>query len=260
MQISSDYGAPIVKAFESCLRPVKGRPGFFTTYYCPANVLTIGWGHTNLGGVPPKITEGEVWSQAECDGAFVNDMRKFEGRINRTFAGVPLTQHEFDALVSFDFNTGGIDKSSIPAKIKSGRRNEVAETLSRWNKANGQVLAGLTRRRKSEGELFDGKIEAALRTANAVRGVAMPQRVDRPTPPAAEVAKRAGPEIATIGAGGGTGAAGKASQPASTVPVDAPRPESSPVATAALWIGAALLVAGVILLVRKYKIIDRDWA
>lgn len=98
-QISQDVGAQVVEAFESCPKSVPGRPGCFTTYYCPAHVLTIGWDHTNLGGVPPKISPGDVWSKADCDQAFSNDMHRFESWVTRTFAGVPLTQYEFDALV-----------------------------------------------------------------------------------------------------------------------------------------------------------------
>ncbi|TDT88083.1 hypothetical protein DFO45_4872 [Azorhizobium sp. AG788] len=56
-QTISRDGVDLVKAFESCLKPAPGRKGFFTTYLCPAGVLTIGWGHT---GLPP-----EKWSSVK---------------------------------------------------------------------------------------------------------------------------------------------------------------------------------------------------
>lgn len=257
MHISSEYGIPLVKAFEGCLKPIKGRPGYFGTYYCPAGVLTIGYGHTNLGGVPPTIDNSTIFSQEECDRVLAADMSRFEKRVFKILGGQVLNQSEIDALVSFDFNTGGLDRSSIPAKIKSGRREQVSETLARWNKAkvNGELteLAGLTRRRKAEGLLFDGRADEAMRVAGTQRAVShhegeiMPQRVERPKPPATEVAKRASAEIGTTIAGGTTHGAGHAA--------DYPG-----IAVTAMWIGAAIVAIGVIALIRKYKIIDADWA
>jgi len=273
MRMSLAVGVPIYKAFESCLRPVKDRPGFFTTYYCPANVLTMGWGHTNLSGVLP-FKAGDVWSQDQCDDACVADIGVSERRVSQTFAGIPLNQNEFDALVDFDANTGGITRSSIPAKIKAGRRAEVAGTLALWNKAKGQVLPGLTRRRKAEGLLFDGKVDEALKVAGAHRDmrVAMPQRVDRPTPPVSEVAKRAAPEIAV--ATGGTGGAVATSQtetakpaPTSTQTQQPAKPApsidaaSNEAANAVIFWGLVALAAiGVMLIVRKWFLVDRDYA
>src|SRR5262245_27531981 len=114
MQISQDVGLEIVKAFEGCHQAVRDRPGYFKPYRCPAGVLTQGFGHTNLGNIMPRVVEGVVWSQADCNAALTNDMRKFEQRVARIMAGVALTHYEFDALTSFDFNTGGLDRSSIP--------------------------------------------------------------------------------------------------------------------------------------------------
>lgn len=266
MQISHDYGLPIVKAFEGCLKPVPGRRGYFGPYYCPAGVLTQGWGHTNLGNIEPKVIEGVAWSQEQCDQALANDMVKFEHRVEKIMAGKLLDQNEFDALVSFDFNTGGLDRSSIPAKIKAGRRDQVAETLDRWNKANGQVLNGLVRRRKAEGLLFDGQKDEALRVAGAHKGTvlntgeAMPQRVDRPKPPTSEVMKRAGAEVATATAGA-TGAVGGAATKPGTLQPDRPDAKHQhKLAGAAVVVGIVVMFVGVVLLIRKYTKIDADWA
>lgn len=246
MKISTEYGLQIVKAFEGCLKP-DGK-GNYLPYICPAGELTQGWGHTNLGGIPPRVVKGVAWSQTQCDIALANDMVKFEARVNRIMAGVPLKQHEFDALVSMDFNTGGLDRSSIPAKIRAGRRSEVPETLARWNKADGRVLAGLTRRRKAEGELFAGKFDTALRTAGTTRGPGtegtMAQRVDKPTVPPAEVAKRSTAEVA-VAAGGGGAAATK---------------DNTGLGTAGIVIGAALILVAVGLVIRKWASMNADYA
>jgi lysozyme len=146
-------GLAIVKAFESCLAPVKSKPGFFTAYYDPVHVLTIGWGHTN--DHLPKFDAATVWSQAQCDAALAGDTK------------VPLAQHEFDALVSWSFNTGGPSHASVWKAINSGNKAAVPAALALWNKAGGAVLNGLTRRRKAEGLLFQGKIKEAYAVAQA---------------------------------------------------------------------------------------------
>lgn len=242
MRISAN-GTAIVKAFEGCLKPILGRPGMFKPYICPAGVLTIGWGHTNHH--PPKFTANAVWSQRQCDEVLDGDMQRFENRVKKILAGVVLRQHEFDALVSFDYNTGGLDRSSIPAKIRSGRRHQVRETLARWNKSKKRVLPGLVRRREAEADLFEGKIDEALRTAGAVRYLTkepMPQAVDRPKPPVSQAIKQTvGPGTA-VTVGGGTAAA----------------------ASFSLWpavlIGLAVLGVIAVLVIVKRKELDSEWA
>ncbi len=150
MKISPN-GLALVKAFESCLRPVKGRPGFFAAYLDPVNVLTIGWGHTNHH--EPKFNGSTVWSQEQCDAALAGDMATFEQHVSR-LARVPLAQHEFDALVSWSFNTGGPATASLWRLLNDGNKAAIPANLAQWNKAGGRVLNGLTRRRKAEAELF----------------------------------------------------------------------------------------------------------
>lgn len=157
-------GLAIVKAFESCLKPIKGRPGYFAAYYDPVNVLTIGWGHTNHH--EPKFDADTVWSQAQCDAVLAKDMKIFEDHVN-SLAKVPLTQNEFDALVSWSFNTGGPATASLWRQLNAGQKDAIPANLAQWNKAKGKVLNGLTRRRKAEGLLFAGRVSEALSVAQA---------------------------------------------------------------------------------------------
>lgn len=179
MKISAN-GIAIVKAFEGCHKAVKGRPGYFKAYYDPVGVLTIGWGHTNHH--EPKFDENTVWSQAECDRVKMKDMEIFERHVSR-MAKVPLTQNEFDALVSWAFNTGAPASATVWKLLNAGNKAGVPAAMAAWNKGtiNGQkvVLAGLVRRRKAEGELFAGKILTALATAGAKKPPSIPQ----PPPP-----------------------------------------------------------------------------
>lgn len=118
-------------------------------YYCPAGVLTIGYGTTK--GVRP----GMVISEAQGETLLQSDLRKFESAVER-LVKVPLTQSQFDALVSFVYNLGeGNFRSSTLLKvINQGRFDMVPDQMLRWNKAGGKVLNGLTKRRQTEATLF----------------------------------------------------------------------------------------------------------
>jgi len=144
-------GGNLVKHFEGLLE--KCGDGKYKPYKCPANVLTIGLGHTNHTG--RKFDASARWTYAECRDAFVEDMETFE-RAVRKHVRVPLTEHQFDALVSFTFNCGegALAKSTLLKRVNAGDHKGAAAEFHKWNKANGKVLAGLTRRRASESLLY----------------------------------------------------------------------------------------------------------
>src|SRR6185436_17343167 len=137
-------GGNLVKHFESCMKRVADDQ--FAVYKCPANVLTIGWGHTGHHG--RKFDASTRWTASECDEAFYEDMETFE-RAVRKHVRVPLTDYQFDALVSFTYNVGegALAKSTLLKHVNAGIFDLAALEFKRWNKANGKVLAGLTRRR-----------------------------------------------------------------------------------------------------------------
>jgi lysozyme len=248
----SDQGLAIVKAFEGCLKPVPGRAGHYKPYVCPGGVLTIGWGHTNHH--PPRFDRGTVWSAQECDEALRGDMATFEAHVRRRAPEVTI-QNRFDALVSWSYNTGGPASSAVWTYARAGDVAGTVERLARWNKGGGKVLAGLVRRRKSEGELFAGRIDQALRTAGAIRfatGQPMPQRSDRPRPPAREVARQVQREA-------GGAAAGTAIGTGSTQ-----IPQQDGGMGVGAWVGVAigaLIVAvAVFAAVRRGRAFIADWA
>jgi lysozyme len=158
----SQPGLDLVKAFESCMAVVKTRPGFFKAYTDPVGVLTIGWGHTNHH--LPRFDGNAIWSAAQCDDALSGDMVTFEAWVKR-LAKVDLKQNEFDALVSWSFNTGGPESASLWKKLNAAQKQAVPAELAKWNRGGGKVLAGLTRRRKAEGLMFAGQISEALKVA-----------------------------------------------------------------------------------------------
>jgi len=138
---------------------------FLHSYYDSVHVLTIGYGHTNIGNIPPYIAPGMQITKEEADQALSNDLAKFEARVMKIMAPVTLQQCEFDALVSFDFNTGDLLSSSIDDDIKSGHVQHAMSTLQLYNHAGGKVLAGLTRRRQAERLMFLGRVDEALKLA-----------------------------------------------------------------------------------------------
>jgi lysozyme len=165
-------GASLIKHFESCL---KLKDGYYTAYKCPANVLTIGWGHTHHHG--RKFDASSQWTREECDAAFMEDMEGFEAAVRR-LVKVPLVSYQYDALVSFTYNCGegNLAKSTLLKKVNASDFEGAALEFHKWNKANGKVLKGLVRRRASEALMFQGISDADYDG----KADPMPQAVDEP--------------------------------------------------------------------------------
>lgn len=124
-----------------------------STYRDSAGVLTIGVGHTALaGGMAPKPGGRITIEQAIA--LFAADLVKFERRVAASVKRA-LAQHEFDALVSFDFNTGEIDGGSVDEKIEANNLDAAMDTLQQYKKSGGVVLPGLVKRRARERAMFE---------------------------------------------------------------------------------------------------------
>jgi len=148
MKISS-CGLDLIRHFEGL---------YLTAYLCPARVWTIGYGHTGLTHKDGTVKYGRVITESEAVKLLAHDMQKFEERVNR-LVKVPLTQDEFDALVSFDFNTGALHRSTLLKKLNQGDKKGAAAEFAKWTRGGGKVLSGLVRRRKAERHLFEtGKL------------------------------------------------------------------------------------------------------
>lgn len=195
---ASPVGRAITQAFESCLKQVAGG---YTTYKCPAGVLTIGWGTTNSDVV---FAPGEVWSKQKCDQIFADSLAaKYEPAILKRFPNIVFTQNQFDALVGITYNCGpGCLDGSIGRAIRSGDFATVPKYMARWNKANGKTLAGLVRRRKAEGELWSGNVEAALRTAQTTAPGTTARTRETPKPTTRELARETPKTTAALAADG----------------------------------------------------------
>ena len=139
---TSDNGLRLIKNYES-LR--------LQAYRCPAGIVTLGYGHTRTARLGQTITEQPATALLR------QDIADAEKAVNRTAAVRPLTQNQFDALVSLVFNigTGNYDRSTIRAKVINNPTDPaIRAEFGKWVNAGGKRLEGLIRRRAAEADLY----------------------------------------------------------------------------------------------------------
>ena len=143
-------GIALIKRFEGCARR---RPdGQFEAYHDPgtgAEPWTIGWGATG-----PGIARGTVWTRQQCDARLEHDLARYAAQVEAVLDGCPTTQNQFDALVSFHYNTGAIATATLTRKHKAGDYAGAAREFDRWCNAGGRKMPGLVRRRAAESALY----------------------------------------------------------------------------------------------------------
>jgi len=113
---------------------------------------TIGYGSTG-----PGIVEGTVWTQAQADARFEQDLVEYADAVSREIGNAPTTQDQFDALVSFHYNTGAIEEATLTKKHKAGDYAGAAAEFGKWVKNDGRTMPGLVNRRAAERKLYEGK-------------------------------------------------------------------------------------------------------
>lgn len=146
----SPAGIALIKRFEGCasLRP----DGMVEAYPDPASggaPWTIGWGATG-----PGIGPGTVWTKDQCNHRLEQDIARHAEQVSQAIGAAPTAQAQFDALVSFHYNTGAIRSATLTARHIAGDFAGAAAEFQRWNRAGGRVLKGLTRRRLAEARLY----------------------------------------------------------------------------------------------------------
>jgi lysozyme len=137
-------GADLIKRWE----------GFsLTPYICPAEKLTVGWGHLISEADAVKYAGGITQEQATA--LFAHDVRIAEGGVTNLITA-PLTPNQFAALVSFTFNLGAgrLRASTLRRKLNAGDYDGAAREFDKWVFAGGRKLTGLIRRRAEEKRLF----------------------------------------------------------------------------------------------------------
>lgn len=138
MQLS-EKGLAFIANWEGCV---------LCAYNDCVGIKTIGYGHV--------VRPGEHFDRLTKDEALEllhKDVARFEDDVNGAVI-VPLTQNQFDALVSFDFNTGGLRKSTLLVKLNAGDYDGALREFPKWCNAGGKPNEGLLNRRKAEAGIF----------------------------------------------------------------------------------------------------------
>ena len=138
-----DAGLTLIKRFEGCrLKEYKPVP---TEKY-----WTIGWGHYG-----PDVREGQTITQMEADAMLLSDCQRFADAVDDP-ACCPLTArlnaNQRDALISFTYNCG---TGCLKTLCRGRTLAQICGAMALYEKSNGKPLAGLTRRRRAEQELFN---------------------------------------------------------------------------------------------------------
>lgn len=144
---ASQKGLDLIKRFEGLeLKP----------YKCPAGIPTIGYGNTYYpSGSKVKLTD-PVITKEKAEELLKFLLGSYEKSVD-SFCRDDISQNQFDALVSFAYNCGvnSLKSSTLLKKVNANPNDPTikAEFL-KWNKASGRVLAGLTKRRQAEADLY----------------------------------------------------------------------------------------------------------
>lgn len=135
----------LTREFEGCKLTAYPDPG------SGGDPWTIGWGATGSG-----IRKGVVWTQEQADARHVADLARFADGVNRVIGNAPTSDKQRGAMISLAYNIGlqNFSESTLLRLHKEGDYAGAAKQFARWNKASGNVMAGLTRRRAAEAAVY----------------------------------------------------------------------------------------------------------
>ena len=139
-------GADLIKEFEGCK---------LKAYQCSAKKWTIGYGNTFYEDSSP-VMPGHAISQEKANQLFELITNEFATKVTKLVTSM-VTLNQFGALVSFCYNCGeaNLKKSTLLKKVNVNPNDpSIRAEFLKWNKAAGKVLAGLTRRREAEANLY----------------------------------------------------------------------------------------------------------
>lgn len=143
----SQKGLELIKSFEGLsLKP----------YVCAGGINTIGYGNTYYTNGKKVTLQDKPITKEQAEELIKHSLSTYEKAVD-SFCRDDISQSQFDALVSFAYNvgTGNLQKSTLIKKVNANPQDPtIKDEFLKWNKANGKVLAGLTRRRQAEATLY----------------------------------------------------------------------------------------------------------
>ncbi|WP_082755106.1 lysozyme [Variovorax sp. PAMC 28711] len=153
---TSKRGVDLIKQFESCKLVAYPDPK------TGGDPWTVGWGATGRG-----IGRGTIWEQSQADQRLAVDIAEREAIVSANVT-VPMTQGQFDAMVSIVFNVGagsasrdGIIRlkdgrpSTLLRKLNAGDYEGASLAFDSWVSPGSNVEKGLRRRRAAERAVFE---------------------------------------------------------------------------------------------------------
>ncbi|MCT2401148.1 lysozyme [Novosphingobium mangrovi (ex Huang et al. 2023)] len=144
-------GKALIRKWEGCGK--RRADGRFEAYPDPGSAdgdpWTIGWGSTG-----PDIARGVIWTQAQCDARFDRDVAAYAEEVAGALGPAPTTQNQFDALVSFHYNTGAIGTATLTKLHRQGSFAEARGEFGRWIYNDRKPMRGLKARRAEEADLY----------------------------------------------------------------------------------------------------------
>lgn len=143
---TSQVGIDLIKQFEGLRLNAYPDPGSGGAPW------TVGYGATQIDGRP--VRPGETITQEKADELLLHDIERHAVEVREWIKTAPTTQGQFDAMVSFHFNTGDLKRSTLLRKHMEGDYEGAANEFGRWTFASGKKLNGLVRRRAAEAELY----------------------------------------------------------------------------------------------------------
>nr|WP_314591604.1 lysozyme [uncultured Serratia sp.] len=140
---TSKKGRDFIKGFESLELVAYPDPG------TGGKPWTVGWGHTK------GVKQGDRITKEQAEQFLSDDLAVFELTVNSAIKR-PMTQNQFDAMVSLAFNIGGpaFAGSTLVKKFNADDIQGAADQFPRWKFSGGEVMPGLVKRRAAEREVF----------------------------------------------------------------------------------------------------------
>jgi len=143
----SQKGLDLIKQFEGLS---------LTPYVCSGGINTIGYGNTYYTNGKKVTLQDKPITKQQAEELLKFSLSTYEKAVD-SFCRDDISQSQFDALVSFAYNlgTGALQKSTLIKKVNANPKDvTIADEFMKWNKANGKVLVGLTKRRQAEANLY----------------------------------------------------------------------------------------------------------
>ena len=146
----NEAGIALIQKWEGCAR--RRADGRYEAYPDPGtgrDPWTIGWGSTGADVAP-----GVIWTKDQCDARLKRDLTRYAREVAMAIGAAPTTPGQFDALVSFHYNTGAIAKATLTKLHRTGQFAKAQAEFGKWINADGRVMQGLVKRRADEAEHY----------------------------------------------------------------------------------------------------------